>query len=149
MTLTLDVLTTMLVGSMIGTEFAVSAFINPIILKLDIRAEATASSLFAAKLGNAMPFWYAINLALLIAETVVRRHEAGNALLISSCAIWITVVLLTLLFLVPISNRIARMNADSYSETLRRERTKWDNLHRLRVLALGASMACFLIGIHI
>jgi len=134
---------------MIGTEFAVSAFINPILVKLDERAEAAATSLFAAKLGKAMPFWYAINLALLAAEAVMRRHESGSILLLVSCAVWTAVVLLTVLFLVPINNRIARMNSDSYSESARREHRLWDNLHRLRVAALAVSMICFLIGIHI
>lgn len=145
----LDLVTMVSVGLLIGTEFSVSVFINPILLKLEDRVQASAIGLFASRLGRAMPFWYAANLALLILEAALRRQEAGNSLLISSCAIWIVVIVLTLLFLVPIANRMARMNPDWFSETARRDYDRWDTLHRVRVFALVISMSCFLAGIHI
>jgi hypothetical protein len=56
MMLALNVVTTLCIGLLIGTEFAVSAFINPILRKLDSRAQASAIRLFAKRLGTAMPF---------------------------------------------------------------------------------------------
>ncbi|MGD0893222.1 MAG: DUF1772 domain-containing protein [Terracidiphilus sp.] len=144
----LDIVTTACAAILIGNEIAVSAFINPILWKLDERAQASAVSLFAARLGAAMPFWYVISLLLLILETILRRHSAGVLLLTSGCAIWVAVIILTLLFLVPINNRLARVDTGSISEAARREHRKWDTLHRLRIVALGASLVCFLVGIH-
>jgi hypothetical protein len=72
----LNIVTTVCIGLMIGTEFAVSAFINPTLWKLEDRAQMDAIRLFAAKLGLVMPFWYGLGLLLLLAETFVMRHQS-------------------------------------------------------------------------
>ena len=92
-----------------------------------------------------MPFWYALNLLLLILEVVIRRHEPGLALLycchehldggdgVHSG--------------IPCANQqpMARLSSDSLSETARREHKKWHALHRLRVVAVGVALICFLL----
>ena len=92
-----------------------------------------------------MPFWYALNLLLLILEVAIRRHEPELALLIAATSIWIVVIVFTVVFLVPINNRMARPSSDSLSETARREHKKWHALHRLRVVAVGVALICFLL----
>ena len=52
MTPVLDVVTTLCIGLLIGTEFAVAVFINPILLRLGPREELRAIRLFAAKAGR-------------------------------------------------------------------------------------------------
>ena len=76
MTSFLDIVTTLCIGLLIGTEFTVSAFINPILNQLDGRAQAGATRLFAKKLGTAMPFWYAASLLLQdqLSPAFVREH---------------------------------------------------------------------------
>jgi uncharacterized membrane protein len=91
----LDIVTTLCIGLMIGTEFAVSVFINPILGKLEHSAEAQATRLFALKLGATMPFWYGLSLLLLVAEMVVRRHQPGVTLLGAASAIWVGVIVFT------------------------------------------------------
>jgi uncharacterized membrane protein len=144
----LDIVTTVCIGLLLGTEFAVSVFVNPVLWKLEDRAQAGAIRLFAVRLGTAMPFWYALSLLLLIAEAIVERHQAGDSLLIAASAIWLAVILVTVIFLVPINNRMMRLTTDSFSEEARREHKRWDTLHRLRVAALGVAMVCFLLAIH-
>lgn len=144
--LVLDTLTTVCIGLLIGTEFAVSVFINPVLWKLEDRAQAKAIGLFAVKLGTAMPFWYSLSLVFLLIETIVRRHAASSLLLINASAIWAAVIVLTLLFLVPINNRMIGLE-DSLPDEARRNHKKWDTLHRWRIVALAASMVCFLIGV--
>ena len=56
MNLILGIVTSMSIGLMIGTEFSVSAFVNPVLEKLDNSAQAQATRLFARKLGTVMPF---------------------------------------------------------------------------------------------
>jgi uncharacterized membrane protein len=143
----LDIVTTVCIGLMIGTEFAVSAFINPILRKLGAREELRAIRLFAAKLGTAMPFWYVASLLLLIAEAILRHGEAGSLLLIAAGAIWAAVIILTILFLVPINNRLARVDPDAAVEPALKEHGQWDAMHRFRVATLTAAMVCFLMAV--
>ena len=142
----LDVTATICIGWMIGTEFAVSVFIGPVLAKLGA-AKAKATSLFAQRLGTAMPFWYALSLLFLIAETALRRHERGFTLLVLATAVWAAVIVLTIFLLVPINNRIARSESESFSENLQQEHRRWEMLHRGRVAALAVAMVCFCIGI--
>jgi hypothetical protein len=142
----LDIVTTVCIGLLIGTEFAVSAFINPILRKLDDAAQAQAIGMFAQRLGFVMPFWYLGSLLLLAAATVVRWH-AGAALLIAACAIWVAVIVATLLVLVPINNRMMKLDAKAFPAEAQREHRKWDQLHRVRVGALTAAAVCFLVAV--
>jgi uncharacterized membrane protein len=144
----LDTITTVCLGLLVGTEFAVSVFINPVLWKLEAGAQARAISLFARRLGTAMPVWYAVSFLLILIETFVRRHGPGCLLLINAGAIWAVVIVLTLLFLVPINNRMTRL-ADSLPDEARRSHKKWDSLHRLRIAALAVSMICFLVGVRV
>jgi hypothetical protein len=52
----LDIFTILCTGLMVGSELAVSLFVNPVIWKLEDRSQAKALSLFAGTLGKAMPF---------------------------------------------------------------------------------------------
>ena len=144
----LYIATTVCIGLLIGTEFAVSVFINPVLRKLEERSQARAISLFAGRLGRAMPFWYGLSLLLLIVEAVVERHELGFSLLIVATAIWLAVIVLTLLFLVPINNRMMLLDAASFPKEAQREHERWDSRHRLRVMALVVAMICFLLAAH-
>jgi uncharacterized membrane protein len=145
----LDVGTVLCVGLLIGTEFAVSVFINPILRKLDIAAQGQAIGLLARRLGFVMPFWYAGSLLLLIAGAIARWHGTGDALLIAACAIWAVVIVATLLVLVPINNRMGLLDAKAFPAEARREHRKWDRLHRVRVAALAAAAVCFLVAVRV
>lgn len=135
------------IGLMIGVEFAVWAFINPILRKLADEPRAQAIVLFARRLGTAMPFWYTANLLLLIAEWVLLRRAVGAPLLATAVGLWVLVIVLTLMFLVPINNRMAREESHASAERAHREHKRWDSLHRARVIALGAAMVLFVVGI--
>ena len=145
MILYLDIVTILSIGLLIGTEFSMSVFVNPILWRLEDRAQASAVKSFAKMLGTAMPFWYAGSFLLLIAEAVLRRAQAGFSLLIASCAIWAAVIVLTLLFLVPINNRIGALTDEVFSEAVKREHRRWDARHRMRVVALALAMVMFLV----
>lgn len=143
----LDVLSIVSIGLLVGTEFAVSAFINPVLAKLAPEAGAHATSLFARNLGRAMPFWYVLNFVLLIIEVVMHRHGSGVGWLAAAPVLWAVVIVFTLLILVPINNRIAAMDSGPFSDRLKQEHTTWDLLHRWRVAALSACLVSLLIGI--
>jgi uncharacterized membrane protein len=145
----LDIVTVVCIGLMIGVEFAVSAIVNPILERLESEAKAYATRQFARLLGTMMPFWYVASLILLIAETVVRRGEAGFVQLLAAIVIWVVVIVLTLLVLVPINNRIAKTESGVFSEQLEQEHRRWDLLHRWRVFLLGVAMVCLSVGIRV
>lgn len=143
----LDIVTTVCLGLMIGTEFAVSAFINPVLQRLDSAARMKAISMFAKRLGTAMPFWYGLSFLLLIAETVFHRGALGEPLLISASVLWLAAIILSVTVLVPINNRMIRLDASSSAEASLREHRRWELLHRGRVMVLVASMVCFLLAV--
>lgn len=130
---------------MIGVELAVWVFIDPISWKLEEPARTRVVGYFAGRLGKAMPFWYALNFLLLLAEVFLLRGGAGARLVGAAAAIWAAVIVLTLLFLVPINNRLAR-GSISNSDVAHHEHRRWDAMHRARVVALAAAMVLLLLG---
>ena len=143
----LNIATIVCIGLMIGTEFAVSAFINPVLWKLERGPQMQALRLFAARLGFVMPFWYGLGQLLLLAETGLLRHQVHVVLLATASGIWALVIILTLLFLVPINNRFVHSESLTIADVDQQEHRKWDAMHRLRVLALTTAMVLFLIAI--
>ena len=146
----LDVISAVCIGLLVGVEFAVSVVINPILHKLSRGEELRAIRLFASKLGKAMPFWYVLSLLLLVVEAIDRRGTTGGELLVAAIAIWIAVILLTIVFLVPINNRLARLNpelAEPSAKAALQEHRRWDTMHRWRVVSLTGAMVCFLLAI--
>lgn len=96
-----------------------------------------------------MPFWYIASLLLLIAEAIVRRQGPAGSLRITASVIWTAVIIYTLLVLVPINNRMTRLDSYAFFPEAQREHKKWDILHRFRVVALAAAMVCFLVAIRL
>ncbi|QMV18914.1 DUF1772 domain-containing protein [Granulicella sp. 5B5] len=142
----LDLITTLSIGMLIGVEFCVSVFINPILDRLDPLTQAHLMRDFAKRLGGAMPFWYGFNLLLLITESVFRRQQPNAALLYTAVTLWALTILMTVLILVPINNRMMQLEG-AISEQSKRDHGKWDTLHRLRVVALAAAAICAFIAI--
>lgn len=114
----LDIATILSVGMMTGVEFAVSAFVNPVILTMEDAARVFATRAFARLLGRVMPFWYIGNMLLLAGEAVMRHGQSGAVLLYVAGGVWAAVIALTLMFLVPINNRIAAMPDGAFLEAM-------------------------------
>jgi len=142
-----DILTILCVGLMIGTEFAVSAFINPVVRQLENQAQAKILSLFARLLGKVMPVWYALSLVLMLVEAYLRRHESVLPFLLVATGIWIAVILYTIVMLVPINNRVALLEAGALPAGWLQQHRRWDMLHRWRIVFLVIAMIFLLRGI--
>lgn len=133
---TLDLVTIVVIGLMVGTELTVSLFINPVIWQLDPAAQSRALSLFARRLGFVMPFWYATCLILLIAETVLRRGTVAFPTLLSATTLWAATIVYTVALLVPINNRVATLDTgDSFQQWIK-DHKRWDGFHRLRIVLI-------------
>ncbi len=132
----IDILTIVLAGLMVGNELTVSLFINPVMWKLDAGAQAKALSLFAGILGRVMPFWYGLCLILFLIETVVHRGEPGFYPLVAASILWAAIIVFTIVWLVPINNRVAALAEGAPLERWLPEHRRWDRLHRVRILLL-------------
>lgn len=132
MTKLIEIAALVLVGPLVGVEFGVAAFTNPIFAKLPDPAFRQVRSSGSRLLGAVMPFWYIGALVVLVAEAVVFR----NALVVGAATLMAAAVLLSVTTLVPINNRIARWQTDA--DFPRDLAARWDRLHWLRVALLAA-----------
>jgi uncharacterized membrane protein len=123
-------------GLMVGSELAISAFVNPAVWRLENGPQAQALSILARSLGRAMPFWYGSCLALLALESFLHRHEMALAALVTAAVIWTGAIIFSIGMLVPINNRIASLNTAAPAPGWERDHRRWDALHRIRILLL-------------
>ena len=144
-----DVLTATVAGMMVGNEFAVAAFIHPQLQRMSHKVHAQAVPSLAASLGKFMPLWYALALLLIIGAAFEQRPVTTvPCLLITTAAVlWGVAILFTVVKLVPINNRIARMDPEQPHETWLQDRCRWDTLHRTRVIILALSFVLLLTGL--
>lgn len=135
----LGVVAIAVVGALVGSEFAVAAFFNPIVGRLPDEAFRLARSEGARLLGWVMPFWYLGSLALLVVAAVVgagpQRWFIG-----AGAALMTVVALLSVTMLVPVNNRIAA------GEVPRPLAARWDRLHWVRVALLGAVLVLLVVA---
>jgi uncharacterized membrane protein len=144
-----DIATATVAAIMAGNEFAIAAFVHPQLQRLDDRAHAQAAAPLARALGKAMPLWYGIALALILGAVFQHRPlSSGPGLLIAAAALlWTATIIFTVIALVPINNRIARLNPDHPYDGWRSDRIRWDQLHRIRVVLLVVSVLLLLAGL--
>jgi hypothetical protein len=144
----LDTIAILVSCGMLGAEFAVAAFVHPSFNKIAEPAHEVAASKLAAILGRVMPFWYALTLLLSIVRIAFswRGAHEMNASILASAVLWAIAIVFSVIWLVPINNRIASGTTQSASLWLA-DRKRWDLLHRWRVLLLLAASVCLVAGI--
>jgi predicted ferric reductase len=140
----LDILTILLTVSMLGTEFAVSAILNPAFEKLDRTTWLQTMPLLAKTMGRAMPFWYALGLVFIGVEGYLHFDDPARWWLITAVLLWIAAIVYSVTVLVPINNRVAEASTGAATAA---EHKHWDHLHRWRVVLLLAATSCLLWGI--
>jgi uncharacterized membrane protein len=127
------------VGTMVGVEFAVAVFVEPIFNRLPLEAGIAARSDGARVLGRVMPFWYVASLILVVGWSLFTWGQpASTPTLISAILLAVSVVL-SILFLVPINSRIKRWSAGEVPDDWREQMRRWNRLHYLRVAILIAA----------
>ena len=137
----LEVVTTVVVGVMVGVEFAVSCFLNPILNALPGDSGLRART-HGARLGGAvMPFWYIGSLVLVGAWAVAGWHHPGTGLVVTAGALLILSVIMSVLLLVPINNRVKTWTADNRPADWKQQMNRWDRLHYVRVAVIIAAFA--------
>jgi hypothetical protein len=133
MLIALAVITATVVGTMVGVEFAVAVFVNPILLRLPAGSSLEARADGARTLGRIMPFWYIASLILTagLAAATWGAPAAGAA--IAATALLAASVVMSVALLVPINSRSATWTADDHPGDWREQQQRWDRLHYARV----------------
>jgi hypothetical protein len=132
-----QVVTVIVVGTLVGVEFGVAAFMNPILERLPDDAYRQARSTGSRILGTVMPFWYAAAAALLVADAVLTQARG----VIAAVVLMAVVMVLTLTTLVPINKRVAAWagTGPDAAPASRELAHRWDRLHWGRVAVLLAA----------
>jgi hypothetical protein len=148
MTAAYDIATVTVVGLMAGNEFAVAAFVHPQLHKLSRSTHAQAAAPLAGVLGKAMPLWYGVALLLILGAAFEHRPiSSGPGLfIVLAAAIWVAAIVFSITMLVPINNRIAKMNPQQPYDCWLQDRCRWDQLHQLRVTLLIMAFVVLLTG---
>lgn len=141
------VIALVVVSTLTGVEFCVAAFFHPVAGRLPEPAAMAARALSAARLGAAMPAWYALSALTALLAAWGAGSPAGTWMWSSMTAGLTLIIAATIIVLVPINSAIARgardaCAADDAAEArrMRGAIAQWDRLHRLRTLALAAVM---------
>src|ERR1051326_797225 len=101
----LEVITTVVVGVMVGVEFSVAFVMNPILNALPDDSTQLGHAHGGRMLGAVMPFWYIGSLALTAVWAVAGWHHHGTGLVVTAGALLILSVIMSILLLVPINNQ--------------------------------------------
>ena len=132
------VFTVLVLLLMVGVELSVSAFVNPSAWRLDPAPQSTMLSHFAAVLGKVMPVWYSSGFILLGVESWFFRHSESFGLVIAATVLWFLASLASILFLVPLNNRV--IQAAPGWQAIHRT---WDQRHRVRIVVLTVAAILF------
>lgn len=137
-----NMVTIFVVVTLIGVEFAVSAFVNPAAWRLDPEPQLKLLSRLALVLGKVMPVWYPVSALLFGIQTWLHWHTAGSVTLLTADALWFLASVGGIFFLVPLNSRIAAGDAD-----WPRIHRIWDGRHRIRTatLAIAALLLTYVL----
>lgn len=135
----LEIFTTVVVGVMVGVEFCVAFFVNPILDGLPDDSAQRGRSHGARLLGAVMPVWYITSLVLAAVWAIAGWHHHGSGLVVTAAALLIISVIMSILLLVPMNNRGKTWTADNRPADWKQQMNRWDRFHYVRVaIIIGA-----------
>ncbi|GHB75917.1 membrane protein [Streptomyces cirratus] len=143
----LAVVTVVVVGLMVGVEFAVAVFVNPILDRLPDDGGLAARSDGARVLGRVMPVWYIGSVVLGAVWAAVSWGGPGASLIVSGAALLVVSVVMSILLLVPINSRVATWSRDGIPADWKQQVNRWDRFHYVRVAVIVAAFALFTVAL--
>jgi uncharacterized membrane protein len=142
----LAVIAATVVGTMVGVEFAVAVFVNPILLRLSAGSSLEARADGARILGRVMPFWYFASLVLTAGLAAATWGDAAAGAAIAAAALLVVSIVMSIALLVPINNRSATWTAAEHPADWREQMQRWDRLHYARVAVIVAAFVLVLVA---
>ncbi len=145
----LNAVTIIVAGLMVGNELAIALFVHPTLDRLPDDVHLPAASALARVLGKFMPFWYILVFLLTLAEAIIQWHQSGHlpGWIATSAILWVLAIVYTIATLVPINNRIASWTKGTPPADWKAFRSRWDLLHRRRVVLLTIAFAFLVVGV--
>ncbi|KOY55270.1 DUF1772 domain-containing protein [Streptomyces sp. XY332] len=136
---TLEVVTTVVVGLMVGVEFSVAFIMNRILNALPEDIGQLGHAHGGRMLGTLMPFWYMGSLVLSAIWAVAGWHHHGAGLVVTAAGLLILSVVMSILLLVPINNRNKTWTPESRPADWKEQLHRWDRYHYIRVAVIIAA----------
>jgi hypothetical protein len=143
---TLAVITATVLGVMVGVEFAVAVFVNPMLLRLPAGPSLQARADGARVGGRVMPFWYCGSLLLTAWLAAVTWGGVAGDAAVAAAALLVVSAVMSITLLVPINNRTATWTADHHPADWREQQQRWDRLHYARVAIIIAAFVLTLVA---
>ncbi|MEV7458866.1 DUF1772 domain-containing protein [Streptomyces rubiginosohelvolus] len=137
----LQIVTTVIVGLLVGVEFSVAFVINRILDALPDDSAQLGRSHGGRMLGALMPFWYIGSLVLSAFWAIAGWGEGGVGLVVAAGGLLLLSVVMSLLLLVPINNRGKTWTPENRPEDWKEQMNRWDRYHYVRVAVLIAAFA--------
>ena len=137
----LEVVTTVVVGLMVGVEFSVAFVINRILDALPGDSGQLGRAHGGRMLGAVMPFWYIGSLVLAAVWAIAGWHHHGTGLVVNAAALLIVSVVMSILLLVPINNQSKTWTPENRPADWKEQSNRWDRYHYVRVAVLIAAFA--------
>ncbi|MFC9614952.1 anthrone oxygenase family protein [Streptomyces sp. NPDC056938] len=137
----LEVVTTVVVGVMVGVEFSVAFVMNRIFNALPEDSGQLGRAHGGRMLGAVMPFWYIGSLVLVAVWAVAGWHHHGTGLVVTAGALLMLSVIMSILLLVPINNRGKTWTPENRPADWKEQMNRWDRWHYVRVAIIIAAFA--------
>ncbi|MFC5908689.1 anthrone oxygenase family protein [Streptacidiphilus monticola] len=134
-----EVVTTVVVGVMVGVEFSVLFVINPILKALPGDAGQLGHAHGGRMLGAVMPFWYIGSVVLSAVWAVTGWHHHGTGLVVAAAGLLILSVVMSILLLVPINNRNKTWTPENRPEDWKEQLDRWLAYHYVRFAVIIAA----------
>ena len=144
---TLAVITATVTGVMVGVEFAVAVFVNPIQRRLPVGSWIEVTAAGGRVLGRVMPFWYIGSLLLTAWLAAAQWGGTAGDAAVAAAGLLIVSVVMSLTLLVPLNNRIITWTADNHPADWREQHQRWDRWHYARVTVIVAAFVLILVAV--
>ncbi|MGW0018235.1 anthrone oxygenase family protein [Rhodococcus sp. NPDC003382] len=142
-----SVVTVVVVGLLVGVEFAVAVFVNPMLARLPGDGALIARSDGARVLGRVMPFWYIASTVLGALWSILAWGEPHASLVIVATALLVLSVVMSVVLLVPINNRVAAWAGGGAPDDWQDQVGQWDRYHYARVAVLVGAFVLLVVAL--
>ncbi|MFE9389754.1 anthrone oxygenase family protein [Streptomyces sp. NPDC006784] len=137
----LEVVTTVIVGLMVGVEFSVAFIMNRILNALPEDSSQLGHAHGGRLLGAVMPVWYIGSLVLVAVWAAAGWHHHGTGLVVTAGALLALSVAMSILLLVPINNRNKTWTPDNRPADWKQQLNRWGRWHYVRLADIIAAFA--------
>jgi hypothetical protein len=132
----------------LGNEFSIAVFIHPSLSRANHTSFLPAIQVFAKLFGKVMPFWMGATVLAHLIVLWLTWHwpSAGSAWLLLAAALWVAIVVFSVLGPVPINDRVKVWNLNELPIDWETQRRRWDQLNAIRVVLILVAFVALLLS---